>query len=160
MKNEIERKFLIKALPDLSQKEKVSYERYYLFDKDGVELRVQKKGDKFELERKVHISDTERTREKLEISEGEFNLLKTLSSKVIIRDSYEISKSPDVTVKVYHGQYEGLVRAEVEFESTEELEKFQAPSWFGTEITSSPLARDSQLLRLSEQEFQMLIEGV
>lgn len=154
MNNEIERKFLIKELPDLSQKVKIGYERHYLFDKNGIELRVQRKGDKFELERKVHISAVERTKDKIEISEEEFNLLKPLTIGAIIRDSYTLSTKPDLTVKIYHGKYEGLVRAEVEFDTTEELEAFQVPDWCGREITGTPLARDSQLLKLTDEEFR------
>lgn len=159
MKNEIERKFLVNELPDLMSKEKVSYERYFLFSDNGVELRVQRKENKFELERKVKISDVERTREKIEISEAEFDLLKSLANISIIRDSYKISDAPDISIKVYHGKYEGLVRAEVEFDSIEELEKFEAPEWFGKEITHSPLVRDAELLRLSAEEFKALLNS-
>lgn len=112
MKNEIERKFLVKALPDLAGKEKIEYERYYLFNQDGIELRIQRKGPKFEIEHKVLVSELERTKEKVEISQGEF------------------------------------------FESLEELDRFQPPSWFGKEITDTPLARDSQLLLLTLEEFK------
>lgn len=161
MKNEIERKFLIKKLPSLKQKEKTSYERYYLFDKNGIELRVQRKGDKYELERKIHISAVERTKEKIEVSEEEFNLLKSLAiCTIILRDSYALSSNPELTVKIYHGKYEGLARAEVKFDTVEQLEASQLPDWFGREITSTPLARDSQLLKLSEQEFKALLGGV
>lgn len=157
MQNEIERKFLIKNLPDLSQKEKVSYERYYLFNKNGIELRIQRKGSKYELERKIHISTTERTKEKLEISKEEFNLIKPLATDIILRDSYNLGTSPDLTVKIYHGKFEGLARAEVEFNSIEQLISFQPPDWFGREITDSMLARDSQLLKLTEEEFKQLV---
>ena len=38
-------------------------------------------------------------------------------------------------VDVYSGDLEGLVTAEVEFESEEASEAFEAPSWLGTEVT-------------------------
>jgi CYTH domain-containing protein len=158
MNNEIERKFLIKQLPDLSRLEKVSYERYFLYHDKGVELRVQHKGDKYELERKVSVSETERTREKIEISQDEFNLFKSLATNAIIRDSYTISDNPDISIKIYHGTYEGLIRAEVECDSTDELTQFEPPAWFGQEITHTPLARDGELMKLSPEEFKALLQ--
>lgn len=157
MKNEIERKFLVRTLPDLIDIEKVEYERYFLFNANNSEIRLQKKGSKFELERKVLISHHERKREKLELTQEEFDALKPLNTIPIIRDGYKISTNPDVSVKIYHGQYEGLVRAEVEFESLEKLELFRPPDWFGKEITDTPLARDSELVRLSAEEFKQLL---
>lgn len=159
MKNEIERKFLVKTLPNFTNIEKIEYERYFLFNKNDIEIRIQRKGTKFELERKVLVSKLERTREKLEITRDEFDTLKLLADDVIIRDGYRLSSNPDISVKIYHGKYEGLVRAEVESESLEELQQFQPPGWFGKEITDTLLARDSQLCKLSEEEFKKLYEN-
>ncbi|HEY1074255.1 MAG TPA: hypothetical protein VGE59_00945 [Patescibacteria group bacterium] len=157
MKNEIERKFFIKELPDLSAREKIEYERYFLYNADGIKLRVQRKGERFELERKINVSEVERSREKIDVSEEEFALLKSLAKQVIIRDSYIVNDSPSITIKIYHEKFEGLMRAEVEFDSAQELENFVPLAWFGTEITASPLARDADLLKLSEEKFLSLL---
>lgn len=153
MKNEIERKFLIDVLPDLSSLEKVEYERYFLFNQNGIEIRLQQKGSNYELERKVHISINERTREKLEITCDEFNELKKQSTTAIRRTSYKLSGNPEVSIKIYHGDYEGLIYAEVEFNSMADLKNFKKPDWLGDEITDTPLARDSKLIKLSRDEF-------
>ncbi len=157
--NEIERKFLVKKLPDLAGIEKVAYERYYLFNEEGIELRIQRKGDRFELERKVFISNQERTRQKIEISQVEFELLKPLAGQAIIRDGYPLSDNPNISIKIYHGHYEGLIRAEVECATLKELQQFQPPDWFGPEITDSPLARDAELLTVSTEEFKNLLKS-
>ena len=69
--------------------------------------------------------------------------------------SYIIQESvPEISLKIYHGDYEGLVRIEVEFEHEELARQFVSPPWFGEEITDSPLGKDSKLITLSPEEFR------
>ena len=114
--------------------------------------------DKYIYERKAEISALERAREKKEISEQEFNQLKEKSSEAIIRDRYNISSNPEVAIQVYHGRFEGLVRAEVEFETEEEAKSFIPLPWMGKEMTGLPIARDSKLLDLNEAGFQSYLK--
>ena len=51
------------------------------------------------------------------ITKDEFERLKLLAEKSLVRKSYVLSESPEVSIKVYGGDYEGLVRAEFEFET-------------------------------------------
>lgn len=154
---EIERKFLAKSIPDLSGKECISYERYLLKIKADFEERIQKKGDNYEKEVKFKTSDLSRETEKQEISKEDFDFLKKSASKSIIRDSYKISDSPNITIKIYHGDYEGLVRVEVEFSSEEDAKNFQPSDWMGKEITYTNLGKDSKLIQLSKKEFRDLL---
>lgn len=158
MKNEIERKFLIKRMPDLSEFKSVAYERYYIFKDDTVEMRVQKKGDKYEIERKEIIDELNAKKTKLAISEPEFEKLKQLGGEVILRESFFISSNPDVSIKIYHGKHEGLKKIEVEFNSESEAKAFQIPDWYGEEITSSIISRDSKLVDLSDEEFRNFLD--
>ncbi len=150
---EIERKFLVPTPPDLTGKSPIVYERYYIYSQHGIELRVQKKGEIFEIERKEMVSDLSRSTEKLEISQDEFEILKTLAHKSIIRKSYVLSKNPETSLKIYEGDYVGLIRCEVEFASEDEANKFEVPGWCGAEITTSILGKDSKLVNLSRDEF-------
>jgi adenylate cyclase len=152
--NEIERKFLVKTIPDLSKVKKIEYERYYLYVGKGIELRIQRKSEEYELERKVATGNLSRTSDVCPLSKEEFDLLKKLSDKSIIRDAYQISDKPDISIKIYHGDYEGLVRAEFEFESEEEAKTFVPPEWCGKEITDSDLGRDSRLMGLEKDGFE------
>lgn len=154
MKNEIERKFFVRKMPDLSGIKPLHYERYFLKRENGVEERISKVNDKYIYERKTEVSELEREREKKEISEQEFNQLKEKASEAIIRDRYEISSNPEITIQVYQGRFEGLIRAEVEFETEEEAKFFTPLPWMGKEMTSLPIARDSKLLDLNNEEFQ------
>jgi len=158
--DEIERKFLIKNLPDLSSIQAVKYERYYLFVGNSIELRIQRKNDEYELERKVATGDLSRTSQFCQLSFEEFELLKKLSSRAIIRDAYQISELPDVSIKIYHGDYEGLVRAEFEFSSEAEANAFIPPDWCSIEITKSDLGRDSRLMNLTRDNFLQILNDL
>lgn len=154
---EIERKWLVKRLPDLSGLSPISYERNFLYIGDEVEIRIQRKGDKYQFERKSQVGKLSREEQVFDITEEEFNALKRQSVKAILRDSYLLQKSPQITIKVYKGDHEGLIRAEVEFESEVEAEKFVPLDWFGEEITETPLGRDKLLISLSDDEFKKLM---
>ncbi|MBU1110867.1 hypothetical protein KKB83_04595 [Patescibacteria group bacterium] len=158
--HEIERKFLVEKLPDLSDKDSVSYERYFLKIEADFEERIQRKGDKYEKEKKFKTSDLSRKTEKQEISKRDFDVLINSASKSIIRESYKISDNPEVTIKIYHGDYEGLTRAEVEFSSEDEAKNFQSYDWMGKEITNTQLGKDSKLIQLNQKEFKDLLDSL
>lgn len=158
MKNEIERKFFVKNMPDLSGMQPLHYERYFLNRAHGIEERISKVNDRYVYERKEEISALERSREKKEITEKEFNNLKIKASEAIIRDRYNISSSPEIAIQVYHGKYEGLIRAEIEFDTAEQAREFVPQSWMGKEMTGLPIARDATLLDLTNEEFHMYIK--
>lgn len=50
-----------------------------------------------------------------------------------------------IEMDVFSGKYEGLVLAEVEFGSLEEAERFTPPSWFGRDVTMSGEYQNSKL---------------
>ena len=157
MSNEIARKFLIKNMPDLSSCKSASFERYYIYIDNNIELRVQKNGEKYELERKEIISKLKAVKTTLEISKPEFEQLKTLGTQVILREQFSISSDPEVCIQIYHGKYEGLKRVEVEFSTEEAAQTFQIPDWYGKEITDSVVSRDSKLLNITEAELKSFI---
>ena len=83
---------------------------------------------------------------KKEITENEFNNLKSRAYGSTIRDTYLLSENPKITLQIYQGQFKGLIRAEVEFNSIEEADTFIPLSWMGKEITGLDIARDSTIL--------------
>lgn len=153
MTKEIERKYLIKRMPNLNNIKPIRYERYYINDNIDNQIRVQKKADKFILETKRKISDMEYKKEKQEITEKEFLKLIKDCKKVIIRDSYLINEKPNITVKIYQGTYKGLIRAEVEFNNEYEYNNFEIPEWFGKNITNTELGMDARLIKLDREDF-------
>ena len=157
---EIERKFLLNDLSILDNLDYIEYERFFLFLNEDVEIRIQKKGHKYEFERKVIDSKLQAKKQKFEITKDEFEKLKRNSTRLLRRKSYLYSKNPEISIKVYEEDFEGLNRIEVEFSSVEEAKKFKSPNWFGKEITNSKLGKDKKLIRLDKEEFkQLLIEA-
>jgi hypothetical protein len=57
---EIERKFLVKKLPDLSNIDPVRFERYYLNVSDNIEERIQNTNGRYTYEKKVAIDELSR----------------------------------------------------------------------------------------------------
>lgn len=156
---EIERKWLIQNMPDLNDYDHSSYERYFIFLSEDVEIRVQKVNDKYELERKVNVNELSRNEFKCNITKEEFEHFKSLSSKKIIRDAYTSKDDPGLSIKIYHGEYEGLNRVEVEFNNEEEARMYLPLVWFEKEITGSELGRDKMLVNLNKEEFIKLLNS-
>lgn len=129
------------------------YERHILKNEGNIEERISKINEKYFYERKELLSSLERTREKKEISAEEFDTLKKVAPDALVRDRYDISENPKISIQVYRGKYEGLMRAEVEFTSVEEAENFVPLPWMGVEMTTLPISRDATLLELSDEEF-------
>lgn len=153
----ITRKFLVKQVPDLTGKEHWVQSRFYLYRKNGIVIRIQSKGDIFELERKVNKTALIREGKKIAITKEEFEAISRLVRDVVVRDNYLISVAPHVVLRRYHERFEGLVRVEVEFSSVEEANQFTPLVWMGKEITTTPLARDETLLDLTADDFQKLL---
>lgn len=148
---EIEKKFIIKKLPS-GLTNPIRYERYFIYNNNGIQVRVQRKGNKYELERKIKKEENISIKEKTEISEEEFLQFKKYSiGNGIIRNSYIIDEN--ATIKEYLDNYEGLIRVEIEFKSLKELKNFIIPNGY-IEITDSILGNDNQLMNLDREEFE------
>lgn len=131
-------------------------ERFYLYRKNGVVIRVQSSDNIFELERKVDVSELIRESEKIFITKNEFEALSKIAKDTITRENYIMSETPRLILRIYHGRFEKLVRVEVEFPSVEKANQFTPLEWMGKEITTTPLAKDETLLELTDENFQML----
>lgn len=155
---EIERKFFLGSLPtDIDSASKTTDERYFLEITPESEIRIQRKADKIYREQKITDSKLSSNKDTTPITVEEFNRLKKKSIGRIERDSYRLPGMQNATIKVYHGRFEGLIRAEVEFSNTPDAIHFSPPDWFGPELTYSDLGRDSRLLNLSDSEFSELL---
>ena len=140
------RRFIIQSLNNVNVSSPIRYERYYINNN----LRIQSKDNIFE---KEILNKENVIIEKTNISEDEFNQLKKDAYSKIIRDSYLYLDDNRISIKKYLGQYKGLIRVEVKFNSIDEMNSYKKESWMGTEITNSTLAFDKYLSKLSEQEF-------
>lgn len=164
MKFEIEKKYFVENLPDLSGYTPIFYERYFLKEEKEHQIRVQRKGDLYELETKIRkiVGKEENIyqKSKKEISKETFIELTKNCKKVVIRESYQLNDVPNVTLKVYHREYEGLARLEIEYEKEEQMKQYLIPSWAGKEITNSKLGMDVELIKLTKEEFLSLLKQI
>ena len=150
---ELERKFLVKKLPELDKKSKVEYERYYIDDFIKNQIRVQKKNGKiYEYETKFLQRD-KFVNKLTPITQGEFLGMTKKNKKKIVRENYKPVGMENVSVAIYKGAHEGLIRAEFRFATVTEAIAFNPPAWVGREITSTPLALDAHINKLSREEF-------
>ena len=135
---EIERKYLIKKLPeDLAQYPHMEMEQAYLCTEPVV--RVRKEGEDYVL---TYKSKGLMVREEYNLpltKESYEHLLEKADGTVITKTRYRIPEKNGLTIEldVFHGRYGGLLLAEVEFATEEEANSYCPPDWFGEDVTMS-----------------------
>lgn len=142
---EIERKFTIKRLPDnLEQYNKKEIEQAYLCRKPT--LRIRKSNEEYILTYKskagIKVSEeaTARCNEEVELpltEEAYLHLKGKADGQMISKTRYiiPIENHRKIELDIFHGYLEGLIFAEVEFESEEEAAAYQLPDWFLEDVT-------------------------
>lgn len=145
---EIERKFLVKDLPDrLAEYPFREIEQGYL-NTDPV-VRVRKDGDSYYLTYKGK-GLLAREEYNLPLDQASYeHLIVKADGIVLTKRRYQIPFSQDreytIELDIFHGIYDGLILAEVEFESEEEARNFTPPQWFGRDVTFSGEFQNSRL---------------
>lgn len=145
---EIERKFLVKSLPEnLDQyPHKDIVQGYLAITEDGTEVRLRQKGKKYFQTVKSGGGKT-RFESEIEITENQFNSLWEASKgKRVEKTRYEIPhESGVIELDVYRGDLDGLLSAEIEFLSEEESDKFIVPEWLSAEVTDDKRYKNQNL---------------
>lgn len=146
---EIERKFLIKKLPDnLTSYKARKIEQAYLCT-DPV-VRVRRDNDDYYL---TYKSKGMIVREEFNLpltKEAYGHLLAKADGNIITKTRYEIPEKDNLTIEldVFEGKFDGLLLAEVEFASEEEALGYIPPEWFGEDVSNSTKYHNSTLSRL------------
>lgn len=146
---EIERKFLIKKLPDnLTSYKARKIEQAYLCT-DPV-VRVRRDNDDYYL---TYKSKGMIVREEYNLpltKEAYGHLLAKTDGNIITKTRYEIPEKDNLTIEldVFEGKFGGLLLAEVEFASEEEALGYIPPEWFGEDVSNSTKYHNSTLSRL------------
>ncbi|MCC5846792.1 MAG: response regulator [Verrucomicrobia bacterium] len=147
-KLEIERKFLIQNAPtELERYRNISIRQGYLpLAHDGNEMRLREENGHYLLTIKSngHLSRTER---ELVIPKIQFEFLWPLTQdRHISKRRYFIPWDKlTIELDVYGDGLEGLITAEVEFNSEEESLAFTPPDWFGPDVTELPEYKNKNL---------------
>ena len=133
---EIERKFIPKHLPDnLEQYPFHIIEQGYLCTSPVV--RIRKLDDNYILTYKSSGLLAHEEYE-LPLSEEGYLHLKEKTDGILItkhRSLIPCDSSHTIELDIFHGHFEGVLLAEVEFSSTEDAERFVPPEWFGKDVT-------------------------
>ena len=141
---EIERKFTVKELPDLSMYSFHVMEQGYL-NTDPV-VRVRKEDDNYYLTYKGK-GLLAREEYNLLLNEAAYYHLVEKADGIIIRKKRYLIPYGQFTIEldIFEKPYENLVIAEVEFESEEEAAGFQPPDWFEKDVTLDRRYHNSNL---------------
>lgn len=145
---EIEKKFLIQKLPfDLSKYNSVKIIQGYLSIKDnGDEERIRSKNGIYTLT-SMKGNGLIRSGNEVEISEEEFqSLWPRTKGKRIKKTRYTIPYNKlSIEIDIYHDALDGLITAEVEFQSEKSANEFTPPSWIGTDVTGDKKYKNQSL---------------
>ena len=141
MHREIERKFLIRELPEqLAEFPHAEISQGYLVSlDDGLQVRMRKSDESYSLTYKRGVGNVREERE-VELTPAQFDALwPATEGKRLEKTRYDIPLGNRVVeIDVYGGRHNGLVVAEVEFDDEESAKNFQPPDWLGDDVTGDP----------------------
>lgn len=153
---EIEKKFLLNQMPDLSQLEFNEIEQGYLSFMP--EIRIRKKGQKCYITEKSEGTQIRKEIER-EIDFITYQILLSLvKGRVIKKTRFKIALNEGIIaeIDIYHESLDGLVTVETEFSSEEQANNFVAPNWFGKDITEDLRYKNKNLAQLNNNELLIL----
>ncbi len=152
---EIERKFILRDIPnDLNSYNRKEIEQGYLCKGPVIRIRksnsdyilTYKSKPEFILEEEVSAKHSNELEVPL-TEEAYLHLKEKIDGYIIEKTRYLIPLNDKLTVEldVFKGRLEGLIFAEVEFDSEESSKRFQVPEWFGEDVTFDPRFKNSYL---------------
>ena len=147
MNKEIERKFCVREMPNLTARSGVAIAQGYLaVDAAGTEIRIRRKGGQFYQTVKMGAG-IKRTEVEMALSRAQFDLLWPLTAGRRVEKVRHVLTEGKWTIEldVYRGRLKGLVVAEVEFASMVESTRFVPPPWFGREVTDDDRYKNANL---------------
>lgn len=150
---EIERKYLLKKLPELGNYEFHKIEQAYLCT--GPVVRVRREDEVYYM---TYKGGGMMSREEYNLplnKEAYEHLVKKADGNVISKTRYLIPLECDgliAEVDVFEPPFAPLIMAEVEFESEEQANAFAAPDWFGEEVTFDGRYHNSYMSRMIFEE--------
>lgn len=145
---EIERKYLLKKLPDdLDIYRHRHLEQGYLCTAPVV--RIRKDDDRYELTYKSGGMMVRQEYNLLLTKDSYEHLKKKIDGRLITKKRYMIPyEKYMIELDVFENDLAPLVLAEVEFETEEEANSFTPPEWFGKDVTFSKAYHNSVLSRI------------
>lgn len=148
---EIERKFLVKELPNLEGYKKQYIRQGYISTNPVLRIRQQDNNYIFTFKGK---GDIKRLEIETELSKEEFdNLWEKIEGNSITKYRYIIPLYNNFVAQldIYEDNLKGFMNIEVEFDSLEQANGFDIPSWFGEDITKDIRYTNAYLSKISKK---------
>lgn len=145
---EIERKFLIQALPDnLKNYKHFEIQQWYFVLAKNIEERVRHKWNSYYYTKKIWYWEV-RNEYEIKISKEKFDNLRSKTDwKRIYKTRYLIPYNNNIIeLDIYKWDLKWLMVAEVEFWSSKELENFKIPQRFWEDITNNNKYKNRNLV--------------
>lgn len=156
---EIERKFLVRQLPDdLEHYEARQIEQAYLCTNPVV--RIRKKDDDYILTYKSS-GMLERIEEEMSLTKESYeHLREKADGNIITKIRYLIPEENGLTIELdcFLGIFEGFVMAEVEFDSVKQAKVYHPPEWFLKDVTYDKNFHNSNLSKMTKEEVEKFLE--
>lgn len=160
---EIERKFLVEKaqIPgNLSEYPHSDLEQAYIITEPV--LRIRRKNDTYIL---TYKGPGLMKREEVEFpltKEAYEKLLTKTEGNVITKTRYKIPEKNNLLIEldIFHGLFEGLYLAEVEFPDEESALSYTPPAWFGKDVTSETTFHNSTLSKMDSNSINALIASL
>lgn len=137
---EIERKFLVRKLPDNLESfaHRPIEQGYLAIGSGGVQVRLRRAGEKHSLtyKRDDRIGRVER---EVELTPEQFGVLwPETEGKRLTKTRYDVPLGERVVeIDIYSGRHQGLIVAEVEFADQASARAFHPPPWLGEDVTNT-----------------------
>ena len=157
---EIERKFLVKYLPEgLENYPHSEISQAYISTRPVI--RIRQKGDRYILTVKSRGLLT-REEFEMDLSREEYdNLAAKAEGNVITKTRYKIPEKDNLTIEldIFHGIFDGLIFAEVEFPDEEAARAYTPPLFFGRDVTEAGTFQNSSLSTMDPADIDELIRA-
>jgi CYTH domain-containing protein len=148
---EIERKFLVTALPDGLGEGDTIDQGYLAIAPDGVETRIRRRAGAATLTVKSGPAMI-RVEEEIPLETARFDALWPLTEGrrlEKVRHLIPLERGLTAELDVYGGALAGLLTAEIEFPSEAAARDFSPPPWLGEEVTGDATYANQNLATLS-----------
>lgn len=142
---EIERKFLVKELPNLNHYPHKALTQAYISTDPVIRIREMENTFCLCVKSQGHLI---REEFELDLTLEQYQALwEKIEYSPIKKTRYFIPLEGDLTAEldVYYDHLDGLKTVEVEFSSTHEADKFKPPVWFGEDITHDNRYKNNHL---------------
>ena len=159
MGSEIERKFLCEPPAEVLARAGTAIWQGYLTIGEDAETRLRRGGERFWLTTK-RGEGLVRGEWEVELTSAQFDAMWPATEGLRLRKvRYDLALDVgEGIVDVYEGRLTGLRVAEVEFDSVAAAEEFQAPGWFGAEVTGVAQYANRRLATVTAAEVRELAE--